>query len=82
VDVIELERSVRLTGTACDRELHMDPERLNPNGRRIALGIQPVAAARVSSWDWCTSCAHEGAYGIATLCVSGGQGMAVLVERV
>ena len=68
---------------ACDRELHFDRERLNVNGGAIALG-HPTGC---SGTRIVVTLLHElarskGRYGLATLCVSGGQGMALLVERV
>ncbi len=66
---------------ACDRELHFDRARLNPNGGAIALG-HPIGCtgARIA-----TTLLHElrrvsGRRGLATLCVSGGMGMAVAFE--
>jgi acetyl-CoA C-acetyltransferase len=83
IEVIELNEAFASQVLACDRELHMDPEKLNPNGGGIALGHPTgCSGARIV-----VALVHElhrrGAKrGIATLCVSGGQGMAVLVERV
>jgi acetyl-CoA C-acetyltransferase len=83
VDVIELNEAFASQVLACDRELGFDPERLNPNGGGIALGHPTgCSGARIL-----VGLVHElartgGRYGIATLCVSGGQGMAVLVEHV
>jgi len=83
VDLIELNEAFASQVLACDRELKMDPERLNVNGGGIALGHPTgCSGARIL-----VGLVHElqrtqGRYGIATLCVSGGQGMAVLVERV
>ena len=82
VDVIELNEAFASQVLACDRELKMDRERLNPNGGGIALGHPTgCSGARII-----VSLVHElartkGRFGLATLCVSGGQGMAVLVER-
>jgi acetyl-CoA acetyltransferase family protein len=83
IDVIELNEAFAAQVLACDRELHMDHARLNVNGGGIALG-HPTGC---SGTRIIVSLVHElqrqqGRYGIATLCVSGGQGMAVLVERV
>ena len=83
IDVIELNEAFASQVLACDRELHFDRERLNPNGGGIALG-HPTGC---SGTRIMVTLVHElarvkGRYGIATLCVSGGQGMAVLVERV
>jgi acetyl-CoA C-acetyltransferase len=81
VDLIELNEAFAAQVIACARELPFDPARLNVNGGAIALG-HPIGAtgARIS-----TTLLHEmkrrGAKrGVATLCVSGGMGMAVLFE--
>ena len=67
---------------ACDRELHFDRERLNPNGGAIALGHPTgCSGTRIMVTLLAELERVKGRYGIATLCVSGGQGMAVLVER-
>jgi acetyl-CoA C-acetyltransferase len=68
---------------ACDRELNFDAERLNVNGGAIALG-HPIGCTGVRIT---TTLLHEmrkrGArLGLATLCVSGGMGVALLVECV
>jgi acetyl-CoA C-acetyltransferase len=81
VDLIELNEAFAAQVIACDRDLKIDPERLNVNGGAIALG-HPIGAtgARIV-----VTLLHEmrrrGAKrGIATLCVSGGMGFAMLVE--
>ncbi|HXS82296.1 MAG TPA: thiolase family protein [Methylomirabilota bacterium] len=83
IDVIELNEAFASQVLACDRELKLDHERLNPNGGGIAIG-HPTGC---SGTRIIVELVHElarvnGRYGIATLCVSGGLGMAVLVERV
>lgn len=83
IDLIELNEAFASQVLACDRVLKMDHERLNVNGGGIALG-HPTGC---SGTRIIVGLLHElartgGRYGIATLCVSGGQGMAVLVERV
>ena len=82
IDLIELNEAFAAQVIACARELPLDLSRVNVNGGAIALG-HPIGAtgARIS-----TTLLHEmrrrGAKtGIATLCVSGGMGMAVLFER-
>jgi acetyl-CoA C-acetyltransferase len=82
IDVVELNEAFASQVLACDRDLHFDRERLNVNGGGIALG-HPTGC---SGTRILVTLMHElarvkGRYGIATLCVSGGQGMAVLVER-
>jgi len=83
IDVIELNEAFASQVLACDRELKLDHEKLNPNGGGIALG-HPTG---MSGTRILVELVHElarvnGRYGLATLCVSGGMGMAVLVERV
>ncbi len=83
MDVVELNEAFASQVLACDRELKFDRARLNPNGGGIALG-HPTGC---SGTRIVVTLLHElervkGRYGLATLCVSGGQGMAVLVERV
>jgi len=82
IDLIELNEAFAAQVIACARELPLDMARVNVNGGAIALG-HPIGAtgARIT-----TTLLHEmkkrGAKtGIATLCVSGGMGMAVLFER-
>jgi acetyl-CoA C-acetyltransferase len=82
IDVIELNEAFASQVLACDRELHFDRERLNPNGGGIALGHPTgCSGARIMVSLLSELSRVRGRYGIATLCVSGGQGMAVLVER-
>ena len=82
VDLVELNEAFAAQVVACDRELRFDPERLNVNGGAIALG-HPIGAtgSRI-----CVTLLHEmrrrgSRLGLATLCVSGGMGMAILFER-
>jgi acetyl-CoA C-acetyltransferase len=82
IDRIELNEAFAAQVLACARELPFDPARLNVAGGAIALG-HPIGAtgARIS-----TTLLHEMKRsgvktGIATLCISGGMGMAVLFER-
>jgi acetyl-CoA C-acetyltransferase len=82
-DAVELNEAFAAQVIACDRELHFDPARLNPNGGAIALG-HPIGCtgARIT-----TSLVHHlkrasGKRGLATLCVSGGMGLALALEAV
>ncbi|MFN2387960.1 MAG: acetyl-CoA C-acyltransferase [Thermoanaerobaculia bacterium] len=82
IDLIELNEAFAAQVIACARELPMDLARVNVNGGAIALG-HPIGAtgARIT-----TTLLHEmrrrkARLGLATLCVSGGMGMAVLFER-
>ena len=83
MDVIELNEAFASQVLACDRDLHFDRERLNVNGGAISLG-HPTGC---SGTRIVVTLLHElqrtkSRYGLATLCVSGGQGMAMLVERI
>jgi len=83
IDLIELNEAFAAQVIACDRELGFDPDRLNVNGGAIALG-HPIGCTGVRIT---TTLLHEmqkrGAkLGLATLCVSGGMGLALLLERV
>ncbi|HYM81951.1 MAG TPA: thiolase family protein [Candidatus Limnocylindria bacterium] len=83
MDVIELNEAFASQVLACDRELHFDRERLNVNGGAIALGHPTgCSGTRIVVALLRELALRKGRYGLATLCVSGGQGMAVLVERV
>ena len=80
--LIELNEAFAAQVLACDRELHFDRQKLNVNGGAIALG-HPIgcSGARIT-----VTLLHEMKKrgvrrGLATLCVSGGMGMAVEVER-
>ena len=83
IDVIELNEAFASQVIACDRELHFDRERLNPNGGGIALGHPTgCSGARIMVTLLAELARTGGRRGLATLCVSGGLGLAVLVERV
>jgi acetyl-CoA C-acetyltransferase len=83
---VELNEAFAAQVIACDRELGFDRARLNPNGGAIALG-HPIGAtgARIT-----TTLVHElrrsaggsAQRGLATLCVSGGMGVALALEGV
>jgi acetyl-CoA C-acetyltransferase len=82
VDLIELNEAFAAQVIACDRELEFDAEKLNVNGGAIALG-HPIGCTGVRIT---TTLLHEmkkrGAQrGLSTLCVSGGMGLALLLER-
>jgi acetyl-CoA C-acetyltransferase len=83
IDLIELNEAFAAQVIACDRELQFDSEKLNVNGGAIALG-HPIGCTGVRTT---TTLLHEmqkrkAKLGLATLCVSGGMGLALLVERV
>ena len=63
-------------------DLSMDPERLNVHGGAIALG-HPFGAtgARITTTLLNGLAARDAQFGLETMCVGGGQGMAMIVER-
>ena len=83
IDLIELNEAFASQVLAVDRELGFDPERLNVNGGAIALG-HPIgcSGARILVTLLHEMQRREVQRGLATLCVSGGMGGAMLVERV
>lgn len=83
IDLIELNEAFASQVLACVRELGIDPDKLNVNGGAIALG-HPLgcSGARIM-----TTLVHEmekraARYGLATMCIGVGQGIATIVERV
>ncbi len=81
MDVIELNEAFAAQVIPCIRELKIPLERLNPNGGAIALG-HPIG---FSGARLVTTLVHElrrrhGRYGLATMCIGVGQGIAMVVE--
>ena len=83
IDLIELNEAFAAQALACIRELRLDPAKVNIYGGAIALG-HPLGAtgARIL-----TTLAHalqrtRGRFGLATMCIGVGQGIAMIVERV
>jgi acetyl-CoA C-acetyltransferase len=81
-DLVELNEAFAAQVLACERELGLGLDRVNVNGGAIALG-HPIGAtgARVTTTLLYELKRRGGRYGVTTLCVSGGMGMALLFER-
>ncbi len=81
VDLFELNEAFAAQSLAVIRELGLDPARVNVNGGAIALG-HPIGAsgARVLTTLLYALKVRRGRYGIASLCIGGGMGIAMLVE--
>jgi acetyl-CoA C-acetyltransferase len=80
-DLIELNEAFAAQLLACDRELHFDRDRLNVNGGAIALG-HPIGCTgtRITVTLVHEMLKRKAKRGVATLCVSGGMGMALAIE--
>jgi 3-oxoadipyl-CoA thiolase len=83
IDLVEINEAFASQVLACARELGVDPSKLNVNGGAIALG-HPLgcSGARIM-----TTLVHEmkkrgSRYGLATMCIGVGQGIATIVERI
>ncbi|MGC2196346.1 MAG: acetyl-CoA C-acetyltransferase [Terriglobales bacterium] len=82
-DLVELNEAFAAQVLACDRELHFDRDKLNVNGGAIALG-HPIGCTgtRITVTLLHEMRKRRAKRGIATLCVSGGMGMALAIENV
>ncbi|MBV4504325.1 acetyl-CoA C-acyltransferase family protein [Pseudomonas sp. BW13M1] len=83
LDVIESNEAFASQACAVARALGFDPEKVNPNGSGISLGHPVGATGAIIA----TKAIHElhrvqGRYALATMCIGGGQGIAVIFERV
>jgi acetyl-CoA C-acetyltransferase len=83
IDLVELNEAFAAQVIACDRELGFDAARLNVNGGAIALG-HPIGCTgvRITTTLLYEMQKRKVQRGLVTLCVSGGLGLALLVERV
>jgi acetyl-CoA acyltransferase len=81
VEVFEINEAFASQAVYCVRELGIDPERVNPNGGAIALG-HPLgcSGARILTTLVHALRQRDQRYGVATLCVGVGQGVATVVE--
>jgi 3-oxoadipyl-CoA thiolase len=82
LDLVELNEAFAAQAIPCIRELGFDPVRVNVNGGAIAIG-HPLGA---SGARLVTTLAHElgrrgGRFGLATMCIGVGQGIAAVIER-
>jgi acetyl-CoA C-acetyltransferase len=81
-DLVELNEAFAAQVLACDRELHFDREKLNVNGGSIAVG-HPIGCTgtRITVTLLHEMLKRKAKRGVATLCVSGGLGMALALEN-
>ena len=82
IDVIEMNEAFAAQVLASSDELGIDMDKLNPHGGAIALGHPfGMTGARIMGTLLNDLRTLDGTYGIETMCVGGGQGMAMIVER-
>jgi acetyl-CoA acetyltransferase family protein len=82
LDLIELNEAFAAQAIACIRELELDPARVNVYGGGIALG-HPLGCTGAKILTTLVHGLHRtgGRYGLATMCIGVGQGIATIVER-
>ena len=82
IDLIEANEAFAAQFLAVGKTLGFDPQKVNVNGGAIALG-HPIGAsgARILVTLLHALSAHDKTLGLATLCIGGGQGIAMIVER-
>jgi acetyl-CoA C-acetyltransferase len=82
MDVIEANEAFAAQALAVARELGFDPEKLNPNGSGVALGHPVGATGAILTVKAAYELARIGGrYGLITMCIGGGQGIALVIER-
>jgi acetyl-CoA C-acetyltransferase len=82
VDVIELNEAFAAQSLAVMKDLDLDPDKVNPNGGAIALGHPIAATGAVITTKILYEMERRGQdLGLVTLCIGGGQGIAMLIER-
>jgi acetyl-CoA C-acetyltransferase len=83
MDVIESNEAFAAQALGVSRELGMNPAKVNPNGGAVALG-HPIGATGCILTVKAMYELHRtgGRYGLITMCIGGGQGIAAIIERV
>jgi len=83
LDLVEINEAFAPQYLACEKELGLDPDRANVNGGAIALG-HPLGAsgARLLLTLALELRRRQGRYGVASACIGGGQGIAMIIEAV
>jgi acetyl-CoA C-acetyltransferase len=82
IDIVEINEAFAAQIVPCMKDLGIDAEQLNPFGGAIALGHPfGMTGARIMTTLLNGLDARDGRYGIESMCVAGGMGQAMLVER-
>ena len=82
IDVIESNEAFAVQALGVSKELGLDPAKVNPNGGAVALG-HPIGATGAILTVKCMYELHRTGkrYGLVTMCIGGGQGIAAIIER-
>jgi acetyl-CoA C-acetyltransferase len=82
-DVVESNEAFAAQALAVNKRLGLDPERVNPNGGAIALGHPVGATGAIIAVKALYELERTGGhYGLVTMCIGGGQGIALAIERI
>ena len=83
MDVIESNEAFAAQALGVSKELGMDPKKVNPNGGAVALGHPIGATGAILTVKAMYELQRTGGrYGLITMCIGGGQGIAAIIERV
>lgn len=83
IDLVELNEAFAVQSLACVRELHLDPEKVNIHGGAIAIGHPlGMSGARITGTLLRSMQRGNARYGVASLCIGVGQGLAAVFEKV
>jgi acetyl-CoA C-acetyltransferase len=83
IDLVELNEAFASVAAACSTALHLDQEKTNVNGGAIALGHPVGATGAILTVKLMHELERRNAkYGLVSLCIGGGQGIATIFERV
>ena len=83
IDLIELNEAFATVAAACSTALRLDPEKTNVNGGAIALGHPLGASGAILTVKLMHEMDRRGSrYGLVSLCIGGGQGIASIFERI
>jgi acetyl-CoA C-acetyltransferase len=82
IDLFEINEAFSAVSLAINRELGLDPKRVNVNGGAVALG-HPIGAtgARILTTLLHAMASRDARRGLAALCIGGGEALAMIVER-
>src|SRR3954452_22865908 len=82
IDIVEINEAFAAQVVPCREELGIDAEQLNPFGGAIALGHPfGMTGARIMTTLLNGLAARDATYGLESMCVAGGMGQAMIVER-